>query len=143
MNIDRQWFQLSELVTNLVTNEQFIMHVDLLEFYEQSIKETEHRFNPLQLVKIVIPIARKLFNAGFTYTFKYSTFTTYFLDREAAFKFLNTFEKTVSKDALSLARLRTGQIELHLSNTDSEGKCQDLEKIKVCPNFVCIWRGLK
>jgi hypothetical protein len=63
----------------------------------------------------------------------------YFEDRERTFEFLNKFEKIVSKDDLSLALLRTAQVELNLANTDANGKCTDIESVKVSCFFIIIF----
>jgi hypothetical protein len=57
-------------VGKLVNDEMFIQKVDLMEFYEDFIKETEHRFNTLQLIKIITPIARLLFLKGLSDEFE-------------------------------------------------------------------------
>jgi len=114
----KQWYQLSELIGQLIKDPVFIQMVDLMELYEDFIKETEHRFNPLHLARIVISIAKWIF----------------LKDKDGAIEFLKKFEKTLAKDDLSLALLKTGQVELILANVDNNGKCIDVSQVKTLLN---------
>lgn len=46
---------------SVMDNESFIKTIDLKDFYDNFIMEFEHRINPLQLVEIVIPVAKSIF----------------------------------------------------------------------------------
>lgn len=57
----RLWHQLTVELGKVVVDEEFIKSLDLNEFYENFIWDFEHRINPLQLVEIVIPVAKYIF----------------------------------------------------------------------------------
>uniref|UniRef100_A0A0K0DDD5 26S proteasome non-ATPase regulatory subunit 13 n=1 Tax=Angiostrongylus cantonensis TaxID=6313 RepID=A0A0K0DDD5_ANGCA len=78
------------------------------------ISEFEHRINALQLVEIVLPIAKYIFNQN----------------KEAAYDFLAKIEKTVSKDKVALARIHAGQIELRLNHKDEGERLIDIKKVR-------------
>ncbi|EJW72987.1 hypothetical protein WUBG_16107 [Wuchereria bancrofti] len=55
------WHQLTVELRKVISNDAFIQTIDLKEFYDNFINEFEHRINPLQLVEIVIPVAKSIF----------------------------------------------------------------------------------
>lgn len=45
----------------VINNDAFVQAIDLKDFYDNFINEFEHRINPLQLVEIIIPVAKSIF----------------------------------------------------------------------------------
>lgn len=45
----------------VINDDAFIQTIDLKDFYDNFINEFEHRINPLQLVEIIIPVAKSIF----------------------------------------------------------------------------------
>uniref|UniRef100_A0A0R3RTP3 26S proteasome non-ATPase regulatory subunit 13 n=1 Tax=Elaeophora elaphi TaxID=1147741 RepID=A0A0R3RTP3_9BILA len=105
------WHQLTVELRKVINDDAFIQTIDLKDFYDNFINEFEHRINPLQLVEIIIPVAKSIFMKN----------------RDAAFAFLNKIEKTISKDKQAVVRVRTGQIELRLMHKDSKDRCVDIQ----------------
>lgn len=115
--VNKLWNQLSDLSIQLVNNPNFIEIINLDEFYENFIKDFEHRIQPLKLIELIIPIAEKKFQK----------------DRKAAFDFLEKFGKTVKQDNKALVRLMVGQIQLRLEDkqqTVSSLQCKDLQLVR-------------
>ncbi|VDM08517.1 unnamed protein product [Wuchereria bancrofti] len=108
------WHQLTVELRKVISNDAFIQTIDLKEFYDNFINEFEHRINPLQLVEIVIPVAKSIFVKN----------------RDAAFAFLNKIERTISKDKQAVVRVRTGQIELRLMHKDCKDRCVDIQVVR-------------
>ncbi|VDN53289.1 unnamed protein product [Dracunculus medinensis] len=111
----RLWHQLTVELGKVVVDEEFIKSLDLNEFYENFIWDFEHRINPLQLVEIVIPVAKYIFVRK---------------DKESAYEFLKKIEKTVCKDKAAVVRVWTGQIELRLMHKDKADRCVDIQIIR-------------
>ncbi|VDM95421.1 unnamed protein product [Thelazia callipaeda] len=105
------WHQLTVELRKIIYEDSFIRTIDLKDFYDNFISEFKHRINPLQLVEIVIPVAKSIFRKN----------------KDAAFDFLNKIEKTISKDKQAMVRVRTGQIELRLMHKDSKDRCIDIQ----------------
>lgn len=121
---------MTEEIKKAIKNPKFITEVDLKEFYENFICEFQLRVNAYQLVEIVMPIAKHIFDKG------ESLNIVYYLnkpleDRKEAFEFLSKIETIVKRDKQALIRVWAGQIELHLMNKDSAGKCIDIAQIRV------------
>uniref|UniRef100_A0A1I7WRL6 26S proteasome non-ATPase regulatory subunit 13 n=1 Tax=Heterorhabditis bacteriophora TaxID=37862 RepID=A0A1I7WRL6_HETBA len=110
------WHQLTQEVRTSLAKTQFTGSINLKDFYDNFISEFEHRINPLQLVEIVLPIAKFIFSQK----------------KESAYEFLNKIEKTVFKDKVSVARVHTGQIELRLNHKDASDRLVDIKKVRVC-----------
>ncbi|MCP9261346.1 26S proteasome non-ATPase regulatory subunit 13 [Dirofilaria immitis] len=109
------WHQLTVELRKVISDDAFIQTIDLKDFYDNFINEFEHRINPLQLVEIVIPVAKSIFVKN----------------RDAAFTFLSKIERTISKDKQAVVRVRTGQIELRLMHKDSKDRCVDIQIVRV------------
>ncbi|KAI6194200.1 26S proteasome non-ATPase regulatory subunit 13 [Aphelenchoides besseyi] len=112
--VKKLWHQLSVEVKKAVNNPKFVAEIDLKEFYENFIYEFELRINAYDLVEIVMPVARQIFEKN----------------HEEAFEFINKIEKTVRRDKQALVRAYAAQIELHLNNKDPTGKCIDINNIR-------------
>ncbi|VDN83720.1 unnamed protein product [Brugia pahangi] len=112
------WHQLTVELRKVISNDAFIQTIDLKEFYDNFINEFEHRINPLQLVEIVIPVAKSIFVKSEEFY------------RDAAFAFLNKIERTISKEKQAVVRVRTGQIELRLMHKDSKDRCVDIQVVR-------------
>uniref|UniRef100_A0A914ZN95 26S proteasome non-ATPase regulatory subunit 13 n=2 Tax=Parascaris univalens TaxID=6257 RepID=A0A914ZN95_PARUN len=108
------WHQLTVELRGVIYQESFTKSIDLKDFYENFIKEFEHRINPLQLVEIVMPVAKSIF----------------IKNKESAYEFLSKIEKTVSKDKQAVVRVWTGQIELRLLHKDKAERCVDIQLIR-------------
>ncbi|CAG9537593.1 unnamed protein product [Cercopithifilaria johnstoni] len=108
------WHQLTVELRKVINDDGFIQTIDLKDFYDNFINEFEHRINPLQLVEIIIPVAKSIF----------------IKNRDAAFAFLNKIERTISKDKQAVVRVRTGQIELRLMHKDSKDRCVDIQIVR-------------
>ncbi|EJD73702.1 hypothetical protein LOAG_18889 [Loa loa] len=108
------WHQLTVELRKVINDDAFIQTIDLKDFYDNFINEFEHRINPLQLVEIIIPVAKSIFVKN----------------RDAAFTFLNKIERTISKDKQAVVRVRTGQIELRLMHKDSKDRCVDIQIVR-------------
>ncbi|ETN73918.1 PCI domain protein [Necator americanus] len=106
------WHQLTQEIRAAQANPAFTASLNQKEFYDGFISEFEHRINALQLVEIVLPIAKFIFGK----------------DKEAAYDFLSKIEKTVNKDKIALARVHAGQIELRLNHKDSGDRLVDIKK---------------
>ncbi|KHJ74926.1 hypothetical protein OESDEN_25458, partial [Oesophagostomum dentatum] len=72
------WHQLTQEIRAAQANPEFVASINLKEFYDGFISEFEHRINALQLVEIVLPIAKFIFDQN----------------KEAAYEFLTKIEKT-------------------------------------------------
>ncbi|KAI6227921.1 26S proteasome non-ATPase regulatory subunit 13 [Aphelenchoides besseyi] len=112
--VKKLWHQLSVEVKKVVNNPKFVAEIDLKDFYDNFIYEFELRINAYDLVEIVMPVARQIFEKN----------------HEEAFEFLGKIEKTVRRDKQALVRAYAAQIELHLSNKDPSGKCIDINNIR-------------
>lgn len=112
--VRKWWNQVATETQTLVNDRKFVQAVDLRSFYENFIREFEHRINPLVLVEIVMPIAKNIFRK----------------DRAAAFDFLAKFEKTVAHSPEATVRLNAGQIELQLENKDKNGVVIDITNVR-------------
>ncbi|MFH4980854.1 hypothetical protein AB6A40_007563 [Gnathostoma spinigerum] len=108
------WHQLTIDLLESINNPEFTKGLDLCEFYNNFIKEFEHRINPLQLVEIVIPVAKWMFAK----------------DKESAYEFLGKIEKTVNRDKNAVIRVRTGLIELRLAHKDKADRCVDIQLVR-------------
>jgi len=108
------WHQLTLEVKKAIADPKFNAEVNLKEFYDNFISEFEIRINACQLVEIVMPIAKQIFEKS----------------PGEAFEFLANIEKAVKRDKQALVRVWSGQIELHLSNKDKNGKCIDISNIR-------------
>ncbi|VDL73887.1 unnamed protein product, partial [Nippostrongylus brasiliensis] len=110
----RLWHQLTQEIRAAQANANFTASLNQKEFYDGFISEFEHRINALQLVEIVLPIAKFVFAQN----------------KEAAYEFLAKIEKTVSKDKVALARIHAGQIELRLNHKDGNDRLVDIKKVR-------------
>ncbi|VDO60642.1 unnamed protein product [Heligmosomoides polygyrus] len=108
------WHQLTQEVRAAQANPSFTATLNQKEFYDGFISEFEHRINPLQLVEIVLPIAKFVFATN----------------KEAAYEFLAKIEKTVTKDKVATARIHAGQIELRLNHKDANDRLVDIKKVR-------------
>ncbi|CAJ0608285.1 unnamed protein product [Cylicocyclus nassatus] len=108
------WHQLTQEIRAAQANAAFIANLNQKEFYDGFISEFEHRINPLQLVEIVLPIARYIFDQN----------------KENAYEFLAKIEKTVNKDKVALARIHAGQIDLRLNHKDAGDRLVDIKKVR-------------
>ncbi|KJH51425.1 PCI domain protein [Dictyocaulus viviparus] len=108
------WHQLTQEVRAAQANATFTTGLNQKEFYDGFISEFEHRINALQLVEIVLPIAKYVFSQNKT----------------AAYDFLAKIEKTVNKDKVALARIHAGQIELRLNHKDEGERLVDIKKVR-------------
>ncbi|WKX95826.1 hypothetical protein Q1695_012347 [Nippostrongylus brasiliensis] len=108
------WHQLTQEIRAAQANPNFTASLNQKEFYDGFISEFEHRINALQLVEIVLPIAKFVFAQN----------------KEAAYEFLAKIEKTVSKDKVALARIHAGQIELRLNHKDGNDRLVDIKKVR-------------
>ena len=70
----RLWHQLTVDIKKAIKSDKFVSEVDLKEFYDKFISEFQLRINAYQLVEIVMPIAKKIFDKGI------STFCLIYLD---------------------------------------------------------------
>jgi len=112
--VKKLWHQLTIEVKKIINDSKFKAEVDLKEFYDNFISEFEIRINAYQLVEIIMPIAKQIFEK----------------DTKAAFGFLDAIEKTVKRDKQAQIRVWSGQIELHLMNKDKGGKCVDIASVR-------------
>ncbi|KIH69378.1 PCI domain protein [Ancylostoma duodenale] len=108
------WHQLTQEIRAAQATPAFTASLNQKEFYDGFISEFEHRINALQLVEIVLPIAKYIFDQN----------------KEAAYEFLSKIEKTVNKDKIALARVHAGQIELRLNHKDASDRLVDIKKVR-------------
>ncbi|VDM69591.1 unnamed protein product [Strongylus vulgaris] len=108
------WHQLTQEVRAAQANPAFTANLNQKEFYDGFISEFEHRINALQLVEIVLPIAKFIFDQN----------------KENAYEFLAKIEKTVNKDKVALARVHAGQIDLRLNHKDAGDRLVDIKKVR-------------
>jgi hypothetical protein len=114
-------------IKKVINDPKFKAEVNLKEFYDNFISEFEIRVNAYQLVEIVMPIAKQIFEKS-----KLATeILNCLLDPTEALEFLSKIEKTVHRDKQALVRVWSGQIELRLLNKDNSGKCIDISTIRV------------
>uniref|UniRef100_A0A914HV60 PSD13 N-terminal domain-containing protein n=1 Tax=Globodera rostochiensis TaxID=31243 RepID=A0A914HV60_GLORO len=76
------WNELWQESSRLVRDIDFVLAVDLPQFYEEFIRDFERRIEPLQLVELVTLIAENIF----------------YTDRQKAFDFLDNFDNLRRKD---------------------------------------------
>ncbi|KAI3410135.1 proteasome regulatory particle subunit [Globodera pallida] len=114
--VNKLWNQLSEESSRLVCNSEFVLAVNLSQFYEEFVRDFERRIEPLQLIELVTLIADNIFAK----------------DRQRAFDFLNNFDNVVKQDKRAIVRLQTSKIQLRLKDKPTPGasKCKDLPLVR-------------
>ncbi|VDN42269.1 unnamed protein product [Gongylonema pulchrum] len=82
--VKRLWHQLTVELRKVICDDAFIKTIDLKDFYDNFINEFEHRINPLQLVEIVIPVAKSIFRKSTS--FSVDIFKRTLLQKQAEFQ---------------------------------------------------------
>lgn len=59
-------------------------------------------------------------------------FNLLFLDRNEGFEFLSGIARSVERDKAAMVRLKSGEIELRLMNSDAHDRCLSIHEIRVC-----------
>uniref|UniRef100_A0A914XAP8 26S proteasome non-ATPase regulatory subunit 13 n=1 Tax=Plectus sambesii TaxID=2011161 RepID=A0A914XAP8_9BILA len=108
------WHPVTMMLRELMYEPAFTMGESLKDMYDNFIHEFEHRINPLELVEIILPVAREIATQ----------------DHEAACSFIGGIEKTVKNDKEAMIRSATAQAELRLSHKDANGRCSDIQSVR-------------
>uniref|UniRef100_A0A914HUC5 PSD13 N-terminal domain-containing protein n=1 Tax=Globodera rostochiensis TaxID=31243 RepID=A0A914HUC5_GLORO len=95
------WNELWQESSRLVRDIDFVLAVDLPQFYEEFIRDFERRIEPLQLVELVTLIAENIF----------------YTDRQKAFDFLDNFDNVVKQDNTAIIRLLLTKLQLRRKDT--------------------------
>ncbi|VDD91666.1 unnamed protein product [Enterobius vermicularis] len=109
------YHQLTVHLKKSIYSEAFTKGLNLKEFHQNFISEFAHRISPLQYVEIVIPVAKYIFNK---------------IDRNEGFEFLSGIARSVERDKAAMVRLKSGEIELRLMNSDAHDRCLSIHEIR-------------